>query len=149
MTREDFWKHIEQIDRTALGLGKENVAIRPLEVSLSTLTPADLESFEEHLSQCLFTLDGRAYADAAGESAGSDDAFLYARCFVVAQGREHYEATLKDPSLMPQTLAGWCESLLYVHHRAWAALTGKNESEWAFEAAVSFESGSNIELWPC
>ncbi len=49
---------------------------------------------------------------------------------------------------MPKTLEQWCEALLYPHRRAWATLTGADESDWPFEASVSYESGSNEELWP-
>jgi hypothetical protein len=148
MTREDFWSHIEHIDCEALLAGDEDSAVAPLEHHLTTLEPSELESFEEHLSQCLYALDGQAFADESGESGNSDDAFLYARCFVVAQGQKHFEATLRDPSLMPKTLDGWCEALLYPHRRAWASIKGTDESEWSFDASVSYESGSNEQLWP-
>lgn len=114
---------------------------------MTGLTPTELESFEERLSQCLYALDGRVYADNSGESADSDDGFLYARCFIVAQGQEHFEATLRNPGLMPKTLDGWCEALLYPHRQAWAGITGNDESEWAYDASVSYESGSNTDLW--
>jgi hypothetical protein len=148
MTRDEFWEHVESIDRSALAAGDEDGAIEPLEQRLQSLSVADLEAFEEHLSQCLYALDGEDYAKESGESGGSDDAFLYARCYVVAQGRKHYEATLKNPKLMPKALEHWCEALLYPHRRAWSMLTGADESEWTFDASVSYESGSNEELWP-
>jgi hypothetical protein len=148
MTRQEFWNHIGRIDRAALLDGDDGAAIDPLQQQLMTLAPTELESFEEHLSQCLYALDGRAYADESGESGDSDDAFLYARCFVIAQGRKQFEATLLNPSLMPKSLDGWCEALLYPHRRAWAEITGTDESEWAFDASVSYESGSNEQLWP-
>lgn len=148
MTREEFWQHLEVIDREALLEGDEDSAIAPLEERLSTLMVPELESFEEHLAQCLYALDGSAYADESGESGDSDDGFLYARCFVVAQGRNQFEATLKNPKLMPKTLDGWCEALLYPHRNAWARLTGRDGSEWEFNSSVNYESGSNEDLWP-
>ena len=148
MTREEFWHHIDSIDKEALREGDEDSAIAPLEEQLTSLSVAELEAFEEHLAQCLYALDGQVFADEAGESGDSDDAFLYARCFVVAQGKERYEATLASPQLMPKTLDGWCEGLLYPQRNAWARLTGKDESEWEFDSSVSYESGSNEELWP-
>lgn len=148
MTRQDFWSYIERIDREALLKGDEDSAIAPLQQHLTSLEPPELESFEEHLSQCLHALDGQIFAGQSGESGESDDAFLYARCFVVARGKKHYEATLLDPSLMPKTLDGWCEALLYPHRRAWATITGADVSEWTFDASVSYESGSKEELWP-
>ena len=148
MTREEFWQHLEAIDREALMEGDEDSAIAPLEERLSTLMVPELELFEEHLAQCLYALDGSVYADESGESGDSDDGFLYARCFVVAQGRNQFEATLKNPELMPKTLDGWCEALLYPHRNAWARLTGRDASEWEFDSSVSYESGSNEDLWP-
>lgn len=148
MTRDEFWRHLSHIDKTALATGDEETAVAPLERSLEPLEEKELESFEEHLSQCLYALDGQIFAENAGESGDSDDGFLYARCHVVAQGRAHFEATLQNPGLMPKTCEQWCEALLYPHRRAWAKLTGQDESEWAFEASVSYESGSNPNLWP-
>jgi hypothetical protein len=148
MTRKDFWRLIDSIDRQALDAGDEDGAIRPLEERLRFLSEPDLETFEEHLSQSLHALDGQVFADASGESGASDDGFLYARCYVVARGKAHYESTLNDPTLMPKTVDHWCEALLYPHRRVWAYLTGKDQSEWAFEASVSYESGSNEKLWP-
>jgi hypothetical protein len=148
MTRDDFWSLIESIDRATLADGDEDSAVAPLENRLTGLLATELESFEEHLSQCLYALDGQVYADESGDSGDSDDGFLYARCWVVAQGRQIYEATLRDAALMPKTLEQWCEALLYPHRRAWAAITGVDESEWTFDASVSYESGSNEDLWP-
>jgi hypothetical protein len=148
MTRDKFWKLIASVDLEALEAGDEVAAIEPLQERLGSLSVPDLEMFEEHLSQCLHALDGQVFADESGEAGGSDDGFLYARCYVVARGRAHYEAALKNPKLMPKILDHWCESLLYPHRKAWAKLTGKNESEWTFDASVGYESGSNEELWP-
>jgi hypothetical protein len=147
MTRQQFWDHIKTIDIAALHDQDDQAAIAPLEESLSTLTVEDLQAFEEHLSQCLFALDGKIYADESGDSGNSDDGFLYVRCYVVAQGQKHFEATLKKPSLMPKN-DEWCEQLLYPHRKAWARLTGADETAWEFEASVSYESGSNPDLWP-
>ena len=144
MTQGEFWKLIGCIDQSALAAGDEDSAIAPLQERLELLDVQSLEAFEEELAQCLYALDGEKFA----ESGDSDDAFLYARCFVVAQGREHYEATLKNPGLMPKTLDDWCEALLYAHREAWAKITGADVSEWPYEASVSYESGSNESLWP-
>src|SRR5262245_23013411 len=94
MTRDDFWRLIDCVDRDALDDGDEEEAVRPLQDRLSSLTVPNLEAFEEHLSLCLHALDGQVYADESGEAGRSDDGFLYARCYVVARGRDHYDATL-------------------------------------------------------
>jgi hypothetical protein len=145
MTEDEFWELIERIDRKALGEGYEHEAILPLGGALAALEKPELQSFEEHLAQALFDLDGRKYADESGRSGSSDDGFLYARCFVVAMGRDVYQQTLTNPGLMPKALDEWCEPLLYVAGNAWAKRTG--EEEVYFDTAVNYETGSNTALW--
>jgi hypothetical protein len=89
-------------------------------------------------------MDGRRFADEGRQSGGSDDAFLYARCFVVAQGEAHYRSVLAHPEQMPKTLEEWCEPLLYVGGTAHERLTG---TEGDFDTSVSWETGSNRAQW--
>jgi len=147
MTDHEFWQLIALIDVTALDDGDEDEAIAPLEVRLSMRSEAELFAFEEALSQKLYAIDGEQFADQAGESAGSDDGFLYARCYVVAKGRAFYEAVKSDPSRMPKSIEQWCEALLYPHRKAWAEQAEGDPSGWPFVATVSYESGSNRALW--
>jgi hypothetical protein len=146
MTIDGFWKLIEHIDRDALqrGEGYDQIALQPLIGLLAVLAQPELQSFQNHLAQMLYELDGRRYANASGESGRSDDAFLYARCFVVAMGRDVYQRTRDDPDLMPKTLDRWCEPLLYATSRAWEVRHGERLQ---FETNVSFETGSNRALW--
>lgn len=147
MTDLDFWKLIESIDVSALENGMEDEAIEPLRAALGTKSEQELFAFEELLSRQLHALDGKAFADQAGDCGDSDDAFLYARCYVVARGRAFHEAVISDPTHMPKSVEQWCESLLYPHREAWADLTCKDQSEWPFEASVSYETGNNEDLW--
>src|SRR5215510_8383217 len=123
MTIDDFWKLIGHIDRHALRMGEgyDDVALRPLIDALTRLDRSELQSFQDHLAQALYDLDGRAYFDASADAAGSDDSFLYVRCFVVAMGRDVYQRTLRDPAQMPNTIEHWCESLLYAAQLAWGS----------------------------
>ncbi len=147
MTETEFWNLIAKIDVTALDRGNEDLAVQPLQQALSALPEQKLADFGEILSQKLYALDGKAYAQNAGESGDSDDGFLYARCYVVAKGQQYYEAVLNDPKKMVKSIEQWCETLLSVHWNAWADLTGNDASEWPFDASVSYESGSNEALW--
>ncbi len=147
MTDHEFWQLVALIDVMALEDGDEDKAIEPLRTALMMKSEAELFAFEEALSQKLYAIDGEQFADQAGESGGSDDGFLYARCYVVAKGREFYEAVKSDASRMPKSIDQWCEALLYPHREAWANQTGGDVSNWPFEATVSYESGSNRELW--
>jgi len=146
MTIDDFWKLIGHIDRHALRMGEGyDIALRPLIDALTGLDKSELQSFQDHLAQALYDLDGRAYFDASSDAAGTDDSFLYVRCFVVAMGHDTYTRTLRDPGLMPNTIGQEFEPLLYAAQLAWQQKTGE---EVDFETKVSFESGSNEALWP-
>lgn len=147
MDQTAFWKLIAKIDRSALRDGDEEGAVEPLVEALAECDEADIRAFENHLTQCLYDIDGQTYADQAGESGRSGDGFLYARCYVVAKGKKHYDALKADPSQMPKSLDEWCEPLLYVAQRAWASATGNNEEAWDHAAPVSYETGSNKANW--
>jgi hypothetical protein len=146
MTIDDFWKLIDHIDREALqsGEGYDQIAVQPLIQALGALAQPELQAFQEHLAEMLYELDGRQYADASGDSGRSVDAFLYARCFVVAMGKDVYQRTRGDSNLMPKTLDRWCEPLLYAAAQAWQTQSGERLH---FETKVSFETGSNSSLW--
>jgi hypothetical protein len=147
MDQSTFWRLIAKIDQDALREGDEEGAVEPLGEALAECTPADIHEFENILAQRLFDIDGEVYADEAEESGQSDDGFLYARCFVVAQGKQQYDAVKADPTKMPKSLDQWCESLLYVSQRAWAAATGEDEEAWDHLPPVSYETGSNRANW--
>jgi hypothetical protein len=138
-----FWRLMDHVDRGALALD-EDAAVEPLVGELTALRPTELASFQEHLAQRLYALDGRRFADESGESGDSDDGFLYARCFVVARGEEHYRRVLAAPSLMPKSSDDWCEALLTVATTALERSTGE---ERELETSVSYETGSNRKQW--
>ena len=148
MDRATFGKPIATIDGDAIRDGDEDAALSPLLQTLSERSDVELAGFAEQLAQVLFQRGGQVYADCAGDSGNSDDGFLYARCYVVALGRDHYERVVASPSEMPESLEEWCEGLRYVPQRAWAALTGNQEEAWPHRTSVSDESGSNRALWP-
>lgn len=148
MDRSTFWKLIELVDHDALRESDDAAAVAPLIAKLSSCSESQIRDFEEHLTQVLYALDGRSFADHAGESGGSDDAFLYARCFVVAQGENHCQLVLADPTAMPQSIDEWCEALLSVAQEAWTASTGRAAEEWDCACSVSYETGSNAAQWP-
>ena len=141
MTLDEFWALIARIDRQALRDQHETNAIAPVIAALTKQSEAEIEAFDEHLARVLYDLDTRAHRECAGNSAESVDGFLYARCHVVAQGREHYQSVLADPARMPKTLEEWCEPLLFAGAKAWSDLTG--EDSWHPETSVSYETGSN------
>jgi hypothetical protein len=152
MTDNQFWTLIEtRIDRDGLNeLGEDDYPdslMRPLIAELAELSITEIQQFEEILARALYGIDGKLFAAHAGDSGQSDDGFLYCRCWVVAHGRAYYEAVLAAPDKMPKTISEWCEPLLYVASEAWARKTGKDAEEWDYHPEVSYETGSNEELW--
>ena len=141
----DFWGLVAKIDRAQIGETKDDeAALAPLVTALAALPRARIEAFEDDLAAALFALDGKTYAEAAGESGQSDDGFLYARCWVVAQGREHYASVLAEPSLMPRDVDAWFEPLLDAARAAWEEKTG---AEWDHTPPHDWETGSNSAAW--
>ena len=147
MNDEEFWKLISLIDIDALDEADEETAVEKLTEKLSTKNEKEIGEFEENLSQCLYKIDGKKWCEQSGESSNSADGFLYARCYVVARGREFFEAVLSNPNLMPKSSDEWAESLLYVAAQAWAEATGNDEADFESFASVSSETGSNKAQW--
>lgn len=139
----EFWRVIDLVNRRWIA-EDEYEAVAPLIDILASETPAEIVAFQEHLAQKLHALDGRRYMEHAGESRGSTDGFLYARCYVVARGEREFRRVLGDPALMPKSLDEWCEALLYVARTAYERATGTPAH---LHSSVSYETGSNRAQW--
>src|SRR5689334_18762266 len=101
MDDETFWSLIDRFDWSK---DDDDDIIEPAVVALALLPDSQILGFNQVLARKLYALDGRAWAQNAGEAVWwgapdrlSVDAFLYARCLVVANGREFYDAVLADP----------------------------------------------------
>ena len=141
-----FWAFIGQIDQERLDAGDDEGAVEPLVNKLSNHTASTIGTFEEKLCSKLYQLDGKAWYESMSKIA-SDDVFLYTRCYVVAKGRQYYEAVLGDPSLMPSSNKDWFEPLLYVSPEAWSIATGESEEDFDLQGSLSYETGSNDSQW--
>ena len=148
MNIDDFWLVTGNVDQAALAAGDESLAVAPVVAALTLLPIKEIRAYEEYLCKMLYKLDGEIFARHAGESGESDDGFLYARCYVVAKGRQYYEEILSRPERMPKTLDQWCEPLLGVAAQAWAQRAGRDPDDWDFESSLSYETGSNLAEWP-
>ena len=152
MTEDEFWDLIdEHIDKDALSaLGEDDYPeelMDSLVEKLSALDVEEIQQFEERLAKALFDIDGKRFADNAGDSGQSGDGFLYCRCWVVANGKDYYQRIFNSPSDMPTSISQWLEPLLYVSSRAWAEKTGNDEEAWDYDTQYSYESGSNESEW--
>ncbi|MEE3897253.1 DUF4240 domain-containing protein [Priestia megaterium] len=116
---------------------------------LSTFTAWQIRHFEETLSYKLFLLDTEEHAKEMGEYRFSQqdqhfspDLFLYARCAVVARGKEVFEDVLSNPSKMIKDTE--FETLLSLSSKAYYLKMGK---EFEYESGCSYETFSNKEGW--
>jgi hypothetical protein len=145
-----FWGLIEKLDWGHED--DEDAVVEPLVRALALLPDAEIGGFQETLAQKLYDLDGRAWAEHSGGEIWlgepdqvSVDAFLYARCAVVARGQDAYGAVRADPTQMPKNAE--FETLLYVASTAYERKTGL---EWddLDDTDVSYETFSNEAGWP-
>lgn len=72
----------------------------------------------------------------------SADDFLYARCAVVAEGRNYYEKVLNDSSQMPEDIV--FEPLLYLADDAFEMKTG---IPFNYVPTYNYETQSNKLGW--
>ncbi|MFM9700806.1 DUF4240 domain-containing protein [Streptomyces europaeiscabiei] len=140
MDENTFWQFIDECrpdgrDPDAEGLAEALVA-RLVGGSVSGVV-----GFAEQLAWVLYRLDRKELGDDL-----SSDGFLYTRAAVVVEGRDVYEAVLRDPSGFIPYATGlvWAEPLLYVPDLAYRQITGE---EWGRETRYSYESYSNAEGW--
>lgn len=148
MDDNTFWRIIGLLDWNKTG--DDDAVLKPAANALAKQTVEDIAAFEETLSQKLYTLDTKAHARQIGEGAYVDedqpfsvDWFLYARCCVVANGRQHYDAVLADPSQFPRNME--FEALLELAATAHEMKTGAAPE--FFETTVSYETFSNRAGW--
>lgn len=144
-TEDDFWLMVGMLDWS--GEGDDEQVVEPLIKELERRPLAHMYRFLDILSEKLWLLDTRKHAqvfldDPEEEGYLSADDFLYARCTVVANGKQYYENVLRHPEQMPKDLT--FEPLLYVATRAYKR---KTEREVMSLPAVSYETFSNKEGW--
>jgi hypothetical protein len=94
MTRDEFWRHIDEARAKASGEPEEG-----LRRGLEALSAEQLASFQQHFDQLFdaayqWKLWGAAYLIEGG---CSDDGFIDFRYGLISLGRRAYEAALGDP----------------------------------------------------
>jgi hypothetical protein len=146
-----FWNLIARLDWA--NEGDDDAVVEPLINAIAALRDSEIAGFQDALAAALYALDGRAWARESGSDIWfgepdslSEDAFLYARCAVVASGEAFYRQVLADPAQMPKNRE--FEALLYVASTAYERKTGLDSSSELPESAVSFETFSNEAGWP-
>lgn len=146
MDESQFWAIMALLDWRTLD---SEAILTPAVQALSQFSEADIHRFHDMLNEKLYALDGQRFAEQLGSNRYepnqhfSVDSFLYARCCVVANGRNFYEAVLNDPSRMPKEFT--FESLLYLPKLAWTLKTGQDDYNYYPE--IWSETFSNPDGW--
>ena len=125
MTREEFWKLVDQVK----GTKKPEAALPKL---LRKLTPAELVSYQQHFDTLTreayrWDLWGAAYIIGGG---CSDDGFIDFKYGLIARGRQIYESALANPdSLADFAFQGEISNELfgYAAQEVYEDLTGEDK----------------------
>jgi hypothetical protein len=144
-----FWSLIDRFDWSK---EEDDDIIEPAVMAIALLPDSQIAEFQQILARKLYALDGRAWARESGEliwfgdpDRVAVDGFLYARCLVVANGREFYDAVVVDPTTMPKDAD--FEAILMLAADAYDRKTGLVWDELD-ETDVSYETFSNEAGWP-
>jgi hypothetical protein len=149
MQEDTFWNVIAKLDWEETG--DDDAVLEPAVTELVTLGAEQIYRFFDILAEKLHSLDTREHCRQCylgeldpddGHDYISADDFLYARCVVVANGREFFQDVLKNPSEMPRGLE--FEALLSLAGTAYERLTGR---EFEHLAPVDYESFQNVAGW--
>ncbi|MCW2929174.1 MAG: hypothetical protein JWM19_136 [Actinomycetia bacterium] len=103
------------------------------------LPGGDLASLDRVLERKLYDIDR---ADIQAVTDGSDDGFLYARGFIVALGRDFYDAVVRDPQVA--VLDAECEEMCYFFAHLYRARFGEFPESGS---GITRESCSNPDGW--
>jgi hypothetical protein len=112
--------------------------IPALRVRLQSLSQDDLLTFDRILERKLWDIDR---AEIQEITDGSNDGFLYARGFIVAAGRDFYEAVNTTPARARTDVE--CENMCYLSYHVYKEKFGEMP-----RSGISRESVSNPAGWP-
>ncbi|MEO8532994.1 MAG: DUF4240 domain-containing protein [Flavobacterium sp.] len=160
MTEEKFWEIIElswadspKLDKLRINALKSNdfeiledlsgelesSILKNYSKRLFTLNKEDLTKFIHILEERLYNIDReeiQEYTD------GSDDGFLYCRCFILGMGQKYYNMIDKDPSKAAMDLEA--ESFGFSAYTTYEEKFGEEFDRYTHH---SIESCSNDEGW--
>lgn len=107
---------------------------------LKQLSQQDLTDFIHTLEERLYHIDRQ---DVHEYTEGSDDGFLYARCYILGMGRPYYDMVDRDPSRAVADL--WAEPFGFHAYQLYEERFGE---EFDRGTEHDIETCSNFEGWP-
>lgn len=145
LTEKDFWDIISLLDWEK---ADDEAIVEPVVAHLATLPVGMIYQFEDKLSEKLYQLDQKVFAEQDNDNGYrkdnyfSVDIFLYARACVVANGQEVFQKVVNHPSEFPKDVT--FEALLYVAVEAYKRKTGEN---MRYLRQYNYETFSNKVGW--
>ncbi len=149
MDRQEFW----QIMEWSLAKSHNNQQVQENLVieKLVTYTPSQIIDFEIILRQLL--KEANDYTVAAAEKIMqawvSDNPYLYFRCWLISQGKNTFEATIKNPDFLADKTDKHTntdfETLLYVADKAYQQKTGKKVADDSFPRNAAVERDPQLD----
>jgi len=160
MTLEQFWNIIElswqdspELDKRRqlaidsndeeilgeLSMELEDTILENYRRRLSQLDKAEFTSFIHHLEERMYHIDREEiheYTD------GSDDGFVYCRCFIVGMGKEYYDMIDTEPSKATMDIEA--ELFGFSAYGFYEEKFGEDFERYTYH---SMESASNSEGW--
>ena len=118
---------------------KEEVA-STLRAQLFLLSRAELTKFIHRMEQKLYELDREEIFEHTG---GTDDSFLYCRCFIVGMGKAYFDKIKRRPHLA--TYEASAEAIGFEGYHVYEERFGEEFNRYSTH---SIESGSNVAGWP-
>ncbi len=145
LAEAEFWDLIEKLDWS--NSGDDAAVILPVVERLAKSPLRHIFDFADILSHKLYLLDGEKFAGSDAEILDDPDfvadRFLYARCCVVANGRDFFDHIRKNPAEMSLDLL--FAPLLRIPGEAFFRQIGKYMNHvWAYP----IETFSNPDGWP-
>jgi hypothetical protein len=112
--------------------------IAAMKEQLDEMSADELLAFDRALERKLYDIDR---AEIQEYTDGSDDGFLYARGFIVAVGKDYYEAVNANPAIAMMDME--CEEMCYLPWHMYTERFGELPA-----SEISRESCSNGAGWP-
>lgn len=150
----DFWEIIDSIDHEYGG--DSEAVLSSLVRHLKTCEDEYIFAFEDKLSELMYSLDGKAWADRLfkGEPF-AEELFLCARCAAIAQGMNHYsqvvghraELTADNIYEYKGRYYGIADGLLTAASDAWARKHLMEVDKYPHTPKYPMKSHSNKAMW--
>ena len=149
MDEQQFWSIIAKLDWKQ---PTPEAVMRPAIEALGLYSVESINTFYDLLAEKLYALDAQRFAEHLGSNRYTGDGsqyfsvddFLYARCGVVARGKDFYDFVMQNPARMPKEFT--FSSLLFLPHQAYSRQTGL--ADYPHVTETWFETFSNPEGWP-